>query len=223
MYMESIPKASYDEWKREKENRLSPVKPAASLDYMDSPTKKRHDIGYISENLESWTTRLADMGDPTNTFAQVQAATTSTGPTAVNYKRDGLEWRSDFRIFVVYDGKGTSKKSLTLHLPNDGFFYVAESLLPVLASGRVNDKDPDHRDGWAFLDQCLWPKLEHFEKYARKWFGYDEEKKLRRQVVYNDSANRMDISLLCPDTNVSIDFVFEPGFPATEVPDNFWF
>jgi hypothetical protein len=59
MYLESIPKASYEQWMREKDRKLSPVKPAESLSDMDSPTKKRHDIGYISDILQSWQTVYA--------------------------------------------------------------------------------------------------------------------------------------------------------------------
>ena len=60
IYTESIPRASYEQWLVEKTKRLSPIKPAgsSSLADMDSPTRKRHDIGYICENLESWVSQL---------------------------------------------------------------------------------------------------------------------------------------------------------------------
>ena len=59
MYLESIPKASYEQWKREKDRKLSPVKTAESLSDMDSPTKKRHDIRHISQIRQSWQTGYA--------------------------------------------------------------------------------------------------------------------------------------------------------------------
>ena len=65
--------------------------------------------------------------------------------------------------------------------------------------------------------------LEDFEKFAREWYGYNDTHKLQRQIMYNDASNRIDISLQCTTTHVGIDFVFEPGFPVPEVPDNFWF
>lgn len=57
-------------------------------------------------------------------------------------------------------------------------------------------------------------------KSLPEWF---ENQNFRRQILWNDLNNRMDICLLCPETDVSIDFVFEPGYPVPEVPDEFWF
>ena len=78
-------------------------------------------------------------------------------------------------------------------------------------------------EGWAYLDKQIWPKLAPFEDFARNWFGYDPSKKLQRQIMYNDTSNRLDISLRCPELHVGIDFVFEPGYPVPDVPEDFWF
>ena len=32
-------------------------------------------------------------------------------------------------------------------------------------------------------------------------------------IMYNDTANRMVISIRCPESHVGIEFVFEPGIP----------
>jgi hypothetical protein len=216
MYLESIPKSSYKQWLLEKSRNLSPVKPATtcSLD----------DIEHISENLESWTKRLSEHGNPIPSFAQVQAATAPTVATSLDYDRDDLIWRSDFRICISYDNKKNVYNNLVINLPNDGFFYVNESLLPVLAVDRRNKRHMNTcSEGWAYLDHSVWPKLERFEQFAREWYGYDDTKKLQRQILYNDTSNRMDISLHCPATSVSIDFVFEPGYPVPVVPEEFWF
>jgi hypothetical protein len=227
MYVESIPKASYEQWRSEKERKCSPVKPATTLEDMDTPTKKRHDVGCISENFQSFVERLNMEGgmDGFPSFEEVQAAKQGTVPLSIDYTRDGLIWRSDVRVCFFKDHKTAPNwKNLVVHLPNDGFFYVAESLLPVLA---VNKRNVLHlntcSEGWAYLDKCLWPKLKPFEQFARDWFGYDETNKLQRQIMYNDASNRMDISLRCPKTKVGFDFVFEPGFPVPEVSDDFWF
>jgi hypothetical protein len=103
-------------------------------------------------------------------------------------------------------------------------FSVAENLLPVLASNRRNARRMQTcSEGWAYLDQTVWPKLDPFEDFARSWYGFDAKKKLQRQIFYNDTNNRMDICLRCPETKVGIDFVFEPGYPVPEVPKEFWF
>lgn len=233
IYQESIPKASYKQWLAEKTKRLSPITPAgsSSLAAMDSPTKKRHDIGYLCENLESWVTTL---NQPTvqapgsaviTVLPSLDQVIAIPGPTvsiAMEYNRDGLIWRSDVRTCVFFR-KNVLWKNVVIHLPNDGFFYVEESLLPVLATNRDNDR---HRNscfgGWAYLKTEIWPKLARFENFARDWFGYHSSKKLERQIMYNDIANRLDISFRCPELYVGIDFVFEPGYPVPEVPESFW-
>jgi hypothetical protein len=235
IYTESIPQASYKQWLAEKTKRLSPIKPAASssLADMDSPTKKRHDIGYICENLESWVTQLnqptesgSGGGTVLPSLDQVRAVVGAgdTGSIAMNYNRDGLIWRSDVRTCVLRDNKNVLWKNVVIHLPNDGFFYVEESLLPVLATNRRNERHMNTcSEGWAYLDHQLWPKLAPFENFARNWFNYDPSKKLQRQIMYNDTSNRLDISLRCPELHVGIDFVFEPGYPVPDVPEDFWF
>lgn len=228
MHVESIPKTSYKEWLADKNKRLSPVKPAASLDDMDSPTKKRHDISYICENFLDWSNRVNREGCPITlpTLQEVQAATEGSVPLPIDYGRDGLIWRSDIRVCLLVDNMDVLWKNLVLYLPNDGFFYVDEALLPVLAKDKRNPRHMNScSEGWAYLDKCLWPKLIPFEEFARKWFGYDDDdnKKLQRQILYNDVNNRMDVCLRCPQTKVGIDFSFEPGYPVPEVPEDFWF
>ena len=226
MYVESIPKTSYKDWLADKNKRLTPVKPAASLDDMDSLTKKRHDISYICENFLDWLNRVNRDGCPITlpTLQEVQEATQGNVPLPIDYDRDGLIWRSDIRVCLLVDHKDVLWKNLVVHLPNDGFFYVDEALLPVLAKDKRNARHMNScSEGWAYLDKCLWPKLFPFEEFARKWFGYDGNKKPQRQILYNDVNNRVDICLRCPETKVGIDFLFEPGYPVPEVPEDFWF
>ena len=140
MYVESIPKTSYKEWLAHKSKQLSPVKPATSLDDMDSPTKKRHDISYICENFLDWSNRVNREGCPIMlpTLQEVQEATEGTAPLPIDYSRNGLIWRSDIRVCLLVDHKDVLWKNLVVHLPNDGFFYVDEALLPVLAKDKRN-------------------------------------------------------------------------------------
>jgi hypothetical protein len=54
---------------------------------MDTPTKECHDIGYISQNLDSW--KLGAEAMPTafiHTFDEVKAATDATVPRELDYK-----------------------------------------------------------------------------------------------------------------------------------------
>jgi len=233
MYLESIPQASYNQWLKEKTRQLSPVKPAgaSSLEDMDSPTKKRHKIGYICENLHSWATQLNEYTESNRggfvilpSVDQVRAYPTPTPPIECDYTRDGLKWRSDVRTCFQAKHYGLWK-NVVIHFPNDGFFYVDETLLPLLTTNNVNARHMKTcKEGWAYLNEEVWTELAPFEDFARKWFGYDDpSKKLQRQIMYNDTANRMDISIRCPELLVGIDFVFEPGFPVPDVPEEFWF
>jgi hypothetical protein len=137
IYTESIPQASCNQWLAEKTKRLSSIKPAAasSLADMDSPTKKRHDIGYICGNLHSWVTHLnqpTESGSGGGTILpsvdQVRAIVEhgDTGCIAMNYDHNGLIWRSDIRTCVLRDNKNVLWKNVVIHLPNDGFFSVDE-------------------------------------------------------------------------------------------------
>jgi hypothetical protein len=58
---------------------------------------------------------------------------------------------------------------------------------------------------------------------ALEWFGYLESKKIGHQIVHHGDVNCMDSCVLCPETSVAVDFVFEPGLPVADVPDELWF
>jgi len=224
-YIGAIPRASYLEWRQDPSKSLSPIKPATrqNLEDMDTTTKQRHDIGYINANLTSWNDRVHGQ-NLIPTFETVRAAAATTVAEEVEYDRDGLVWRSDYHIRIQRMADGTMVRKLVIHLPNDGYFYVSEQLLPVLVSGRRNDRHLNTcPEGWAYLDAVVWPKLAPFENWARRWFGFIECQTLRRQILYNDLNNRMDICLKCPSTNVVVEFSFEPGYPMPEVPESFWF
>ena len=228
LYVDSIPRENFERWLRDKTTKAQSVVPAnaESLRQMDSPTKERHDIGYISNNFAAWKLRLnAEEAPILPSFDEVKNATTDTKRQELRYEKDGLVWRSDYFVRVIRGKKPRVLiRRLVLHFPNDGFFYVEESLLPILASGHNNERHlEDAAGGWAYLDKEVWTKLTAFEEFARDWFGYGREKKLQRQILYNDEQNRMDICMRCPETSVSIEFSFEPGFPVPEVPDEFWF
>jgi hypothetical protein len=45
LYVESIPKIQYEEWMQDPSQRPPTVQPA------DTPTKERHDIGYLERNF----------------------------------------------------------------------------------------------------------------------------------------------------------------------------
>jgi hypothetical protein len=231
LYLNSITKSQYRKWLRSNHtNKLDPMAPVTDEDFqfMDTPTKKRHDIGYICKKLESWKLSVDEVENYLPKFHVVQAANHQTTIGELEYEKDGLAWHSDCQIHVRQErrrgGEHVCVRRLVLQFPNDGFFYVDESLLDLLARNKHNERHAKNcPDGWAYLNGVVWPKLAAFDTFAREWFGYDASKKLRKQIMYNDDANRMDICVLCTETNVAIDFVFEPGFPVPHVSAEFLF
>jgi hypothetical protein len=102
-------------------------------------------------------------------------------------------------------GRRPSAASSLTSRTTDFSTSTSQSLLPALASDQRNYRHMHTcREGWAFLDQQVWSKLTAFETFVREWFGFDESKKNRVQIVYHDDANRMYICVLCPETNVTL-------------------
>jgi hypothetical protein len=74
---------------RDRSVKIHRISPATkkNLKDMDTPTKECHDIGYISQNLDSW--KLGAEAMPTafiHTFDEVKAATDATVPRELDYK-----------------------------------------------------------------------------------------------------------------------------------------
>jgi hypothetical protein len=101
----------------------------------------------------------------------------------LEYDKDGLTWRSDCLVRVIKQVK-SDKRRLVIHLPNDGYLYVSEDLLPVMMKDQANDRHlKTCPKGWAILEPEIWAKLTAIEDFARDWFGYDKDTKLRRQIL----------------------------------------
>jgi hypothetical protein len=71
-------------------------------------------------------------------------------------------WRSDWRVLVprkVVDKSLTVEHRLVIRLPNDGFFFVEESVLNIKKSPVKNDPH-GQRDGWALANPEAWENLD---------------------------------------------------------------
>lgn len=142
----------------------------------------------------------------------------------IDFIQNGFIWRSDVLTCILPDNKNALWENIVIHLPNGWLFCVDGSLLPMLVTNRRDERPMNAcSEGWAYLDRQIWPKLAFFENFSRNWFGYDRSKKLQRQIMYNETLNRFDISLRCPELHVGIDFVFEIGYPVPDVSQDLWF
>lgn len=144
---------------------------------------ERHGYAY-EEAAQHWpffNRGMLCMLSPPNfpSFQQVRASTASTAASLIDFERDGLKWRSDYRICQLTDSQGVWN-NLVIRLRNDVFFYVAENLLPVLASNRRNSRHLQTcSEGWAYIPGAHYlAEVELFEDFASAWYGYDAEKKV---------------------------------------------
>ncbi|KAL3913217.1 MAG: hypothetical protein SGILL_006578 [Bacillariaceae sp.] len=192
----------------------------AKLDTYSPPTQKRFDLGEFGRNLGCWKQSKASVEEKFGpevvlpTFESVLSMDKTPGDRRVmEYARNGLEWSSDSRVYVKNRYTQKVERVVVIHLPNDGCFYVEDSLLDCSSNNRNNQR---HRftcpEGWAYLRPTVWTadKLEPFLAFAKEWFGY---RKIRKSAMYNAKNNRLDILFLSPETNVKLEFSFEQGYP----------
>jgi hypothetical protein len=149
LYVESIP---HEEWMKDPSKRSSTVQPAYAdgVSIMDTPTKERHEIGYLEKNFKAWQTALLSLNDPhLPTLSEVLGAGRSFTLGELDYKKDGLKWRSDCFVRIIKQSDQLHERRLIIHLPNDGYFYVSEDLLPVMMKDQANGRPsrPAPRDG----------------------------------------------------------------------------
>ncbi|KAL3898751.1 MAG: hypothetical protein SGARI_006605, partial [Bacillariaceae sp.] len=140
------------------------VKPTTqeTFNALDSPTKKRHDVGYLCSIFRSFDKELKaaeEDGDPAiPRYLMVRNADFGTEPELVTFDHDGFEWQGSVRIvkerMKISKGVRTNVRKLLLHMPNDGFFYLEEHLFPV-KEGKTDMVNGNHMancpDGWAVL------------------------------------------------------------------------
>jgi hypothetical protein len=226
MYVEAISKDEYAKYEQNHLHSPNPHIPSSlmTMKDMDDAIRARHHLGVLCENLSSWQNALGIAFDQGGLVLPRPGKVPSQQFTELQYDHDGMLWRSDWRVLVprkVVDKILTVEHRLVIRLPNDGFFYVEESVLDIKKSPVKNDRH-GQRDGWALVNPEAWENLDPFVQFARRWFRYTHNQKLHRQIMYNSSANRVDICLQCPATLNSVEFSFEPGFPLTPMPDDYW-
>ena len=59
----------------------------------------------------------------------------------------------------------------------------------------------------------IWSDFALFETVALEWFGGTGSgaSQLRKKILYHDEANRMDVCMDFPSSNVALEFSFEPS------------
>jgi hypothetical protein len=183
---------------------------------------RRRRLSYLGNIFRSW--QRAVISQATFSFPEcldVQNAVQKTTRNIIHYEHDHLSWRSDYFISARAD-----RKTLVVHLANDGFLYISDKDMESVQLGKPSDRHPTDPDGWAGLKtsrrEAAWKELEDFTLFADKWFGSSVE--YRKMVLYNSALRRIDICFQAKTLNVSgcsigLEFSFERDWPVTDESD----
>jgi hypothetical protein len=123
----------YKQWK--KDPQLCP-QPRVSTNTIDDTTvtttpeeiqelQERFDISHLSALLATWEKQLPNV-QSIFSFSDVKAMTENSAERTLHYELDGLTWSCEYFVKTWVSKAGNLMKSLVIHLPNDGFFYVNE-------------------------------------------------------------------------------------------------
>jgi hypothetical protein len=236
LYMEVVRHDSYLSWQRDP-RLVSPEKIALTENQMKEAAaglQERYDLGYLCKTFESWDIAVKEMNSQPSpvptfpTYDDVSQVSNNTIKTVHEYEHDGLTWRADWRINLrtkKVNGLYQTRRTLVIHLPNDGYLHVNEEALKsrtrtVKNTGRLNPRHLKNcKDGWAELEHEVWGKLAAFETYMVEWFGEPRARNATRTLLYHADANKVDI---CMQSSLNaIEFSFQPSFPIA-LDDGFW-
>jgi hypothetical protein len=134
------------------------------------------------------------------------------------YVLGDLKWECEYSVEIQQSKKGNRRKTLVIHLPNDGYFYINGVQMEEFLRGKVKQADiPNSRhkkncpEGWSVLDKNVWKKVAPFEEFMVYWFGDEncQPEHMKRSIMYYADANRVDICLRHKDRHVGVEFSFE--------------
>ena len=181
---------------------------------------ERRDLSYLNYILASWQRGVVQVGasNPERAFPTYSQVAAMNAPTHIfiPYEHAGVKWRSSYRVKI----EGATSK-LIVHLANDGFLYFnpADVEIDTVGNDRHKKTCPS---GWKVFKQGavadgVKTKLADFKAFAVAWFGTDA---IRQSVLYNPTGWRIDICFQHKDTNVGLEFSFEPDWPVPA--EDYW-
>ena len=230
LYLEIIRKDDYMQWK--KDPQLCPQQPRDSTTTIEDTItpeviQERFDISHLSVHLAAWEKQLPNDVQPIFSFSDVKAMTENSAKRTFQYELDGLTWSCEYFVKTWVSKAGNLMKVLSIHLPNEGFFYVNEASVDefVGKTKKKGQKNSRHKntcyEDWAVIEKTIWNKLKPFETFMAKWCGDDyDQRRVEKTVLYHSgSASRVDICMRMD--HISIEFSFEHCFPVA-LEDDFW-
>jgi len=227
LYLEIVRKDDYKLWEKDPQLCRQPPFSTNTIDEFTAEViQERFDISHLSVNLASWEERLPSLQRPLFTFAETKSMVEDSPKRRFEYDLDGLTWSSEVFVKTWESRSGYLMKTLVIHLPNDGFFYVNEAAVSNIVGEIKKDGQKNNRhkntcyEGWTVLEKTIWDRLKPFETFMAKWCGeeYDQDR-LEKTALYHSAANRVDICMRMD--HIGVEFSFKHSFPVA-LEDDFW-
>jgi len=222
LFLEIIRKDEYAEWKTNPQFVGATLKRKRSPEEL-TPLGQQHrfDIAHLNKNLAAWRSRVSTLQNPLYSYAAVNSMTDNSPSRKFQYVLDDLTWECEYSVKCWESQHGNMKKTLVIHMPNDGYFYIngvaVEQFLgaKMTKTGLFNSRHRNTQyEGWPILDKTVWKKLAPFKNFMTTWFGESyAASRMELAVLYHADANRLDLCMRNQDTHVSIEFSFEHSYP----------
>ena len=98
----------------------------------------RLDISHLNANFTAWNETLTGFDElALYTFDEVKSTTQNTTSRVFQYELDSLTWESEFSVRTFGTKNHTFRKTLVIHLPNYGYFYINGAAISL---GKSNGK-----------------------------------------------------------------------------------
>jgi hypothetical protein len=228
LYLEIVRKDEYKQWLEDPSYVGEALAKQRKPGDVPAEFERRFDISHLNHNLAAWQARLPQLSAPLYSYADVSVMVEQSPSRVFEYFLDELKWECEYSVKVRESANGNTRKTLVIHLPNDGYFYIngvqMEEFLGKVKKANVPNnrhRNPCHQ-GWSLLEKNVWEKIRPFDTFMVSWFGenYTPER-MEKTIMYHADANRVDICLRHMDRHVGIEFSFEHSYPVA-LDDDWW-
>jgi hypothetical protein len=130
------------------------------------------------------------------------------------YTFDSLLYQVDVSVLPT-SYKGYLNQSYNLRFSNDGFLYLPDTDYAQMKSGIKRH----HGENWSSLQPSQCHQLPAILCFVTLLLGTD----YGIQFFYCQSLQRMDLKFINRQRNRCLTFSFEPGYPAQDSFEDYWF
>jgi hypothetical protein len=225
LYLELVRKDEYKQWLEDPTYVGKALTKKRKLDDFPPEFQRRFDISHLNHNLDAWQARLPQLSTPFYSYADVSSMAEQSPSRVFEYFLDELEWECEYSVKVRESANGNTWKTLVIHLPNDGYFYIngvqMEEFLRKADIPNNHHRNTRHQ-GWSLLKKTIWEKILPVETFMVAWFGENcTFERMEKTIRYHADANRVDICMRHMDRFVGFEFSFEHSYPVA-LDDDWW-